>query len=280
MPPSKQWASLKFRGVRFADVWIKPEGNPFALAFRIPQESFQLSGVGQHLTLANLLTAVGLHPEEVEYWRVNDELQNADLDLHQVLSSPPQELRHLDLHVRIKQPVQISPSRWQDLETRWRAILNSESAMETLRMSMESLINEIESLSKKPLSMEEKTYAPRADVAVWNKAKSRVHNALPKMKDFVHRAVWAMGAPERKRLEELYNNYIRSQIPFPGVDEVMKELEELRKDRQVLTGHGKTIYQECKGIATELHSAMRTLHVNAVNAQKKKEAANAKGRRF
>src|SRR5262245_31710179 len=112
MPPSKQWASLKFRGERFADVWIKPEGDPFALTFRIPQESFELSGVGPHLTLANLLMAVGTQPDEVESWRVNDELQNANLDVHQVLSAPAQDVRHLDLHVRIKQPVQISPAKW------------------------------------------------------------------------------------------------------------------------------------------------------------------------
>src|SRR6266567_206975 len=68
-PPSKQWAALKYRGEKFAEVWFKPEGEPFALTFRIPQSSFQIPGMGQLLTTENLLKAVGLATEEVESWR-------------------------------------------------------------------------------------------------------------------------------------------------------------------------------------------------------------------
>src|SRR5207253_6168552 len=116
--------------------------------------------------------------------------------------------------------------------------LGLEAAMETLRISMEGLLVEMETLWKKPLTMEEKTYALRADVAQWNKAKNRVHNALPKMKDFIHRSIWAMGSPERKRLGEYYNDHIQPHIPSPQIDDALKQLEELRKDRQVLSGHG------------------------------------------
>ena len=45
-PPSKQWAALKYRGEKFAEVWFKPEGQPLALTFRIPQASFQIPGMG------------------------------------------------------------------------------------------------------------------------------------------------------------------------------------------------------------------------------------------
>jgi hypothetical protein len=44
-PPSKQWAALKFRGEPLAEVWFKPQGEPSALTFRIPQESFHLPGM-------------------------------------------------------------------------------------------------------------------------------------------------------------------------------------------------------------------------------------------
>jgi hypothetical protein len=284
LPPSKQWAALKYRGEKFAEVWFKPEGEPFVVAFQIPRASFQLPDIGQQLTLENLLKAVGIAPEEIESWRQDDVsysgAHGSNPLFHAALNPPSLQVGYLGLYVHVKPPVEITPTKWHDLETRWRAILTSEATMETLRISMESLLAEIESMAKKPLTMEEKTYAPRADVALWNKAKSRVHNAVPKMKDYIHRSVWAMGAPERKRLEELYNDCIRPQIPFPHVDEIMKQLEELRKDRQVLSAHGKTIYQECKGISAELQTAMRTLHHNAVSAQKKKEAASAKGRRF
>src|SRR5437868_14613830 len=68
-PPSKQWAALKYRGEKFAEVWFKPEGEPLALTFRIPRESLQLPGMGPLLTTENLLRAVGIATGEVESWR-------------------------------------------------------------------------------------------------------------------------------------------------------------------------------------------------------------------
>jgi len=58
---------------------------------------------------------------------------------------------------------------------------------------------------------------------------------------------------------------------------VLKQLDELRKDRLVLSAHGKTVYQECRGISAELQGALRTLQHNA---QKKKGASGSKGRFF
>ena len=42
--PSKQWAALKYRGEKFAEVWFKPEGEPCAVIFRILQKSFHIPG--------------------------------------------------------------------------------------------------------------------------------------------------------------------------------------------------------------------------------------------
>ena len=95
----------------------------------------------------------------------------------------------------------------------------------------------------------------------------------------IHRAIWSMASPERKRLDELCTEQSQSQVPLAEIDDLMKELEDLRKDRQVLTAHGKNVYQECKGICAELQGAARSLHDNAIKAQKKKDAAS-KGRFF
>jgi hypothetical protein len=300
-PPSKQWAALKYRGVRFAEVWFKPQDEPFGLTFRIPRDSYQIPGMRAQLTLGNLLKAVSVAPTEVEAWRLGDGLYGTDSQPGDILEPPAQDATYLDIHVRLKPPPdavarganepeglatvcasgesEISQQRWQDLENRWRAILNSEAIMETMRISMEGLLAEMESLWKKPLTMEEKTYAPRADVGNWNKAKIRVHNALPKMKDFVRRFIGAMGSPERKRLEQLYNDHIQPHVPFPQIHDALKQLEELRKDRQVLSALGKTVYLECKGISSELQQALRTLQTNTVNAKKKKGAGSSQGRK-
>ncbi len=219
-------------------------------------------------------------------------MDGADSEFRQPLPPPPPDVAHLNLYVRLKPPPQvvapkesgepeISEARWQGLEARWKAILDLETSMEVLRISMEGLRVEMEASSRKTLTADEKVHALNADVAQWHKAKSRVLYALPKVKEFIHRSTWATGTPERKKLEELFKNHIRSRIPFPQIDEVADQLDNLLKDRQVLSAHGVSVYQECKSISADVQGALRTLQSNAVtNAAKKKGATGAKGKSF
>ena len=289
--PSKQWAALKYRGERIAEVWFKPEGEPFVLVFRIPKESFQIPHLVAELTVENLLKSVAIVPEEIESWRHEEVSYSGNADIGNALPPPPKHVAHQDIYVRIKQPTEavapeasggpeISVVKWQDFDTCWKAILGLEAAMETVRIGMEGLLTEMESLWKKPLTIEEKGHAPRAEVAQWDRAKKRVHNAVPKLKDAIHRTTWAVGSPERKRLEQVYNDHIQPHISYPQIDEVLKQLQELRKDRQILSAHVKTVYQECKAIAAELQGAMRTLQSNVAHARNKKGASGSKGRHF
>jgi hypothetical protein len=291
-PPSKQWAALKYRGEKFAEVWFKPEGEPFALTFRIPQGSFQIPGMGQLLTTENLLKTVGIATEEAESWRhegaSHSGTNESNSELGHPLPPPPQDVPHLNLYVRLKPPPQamtskesaepeVPEAKWQDLIARWEAILGLEASIDTLRISMESLRAEMESSSRRTLTMEEKVHALNADVAQWNKAKSRVVYALPKVREFIHRSTWATGTPERKKLEELIKNHIRPRISFPGMDKVAEQLENLLKDRQVLSSHGMSVYQDCKSISADIQGTLRMLQSNAAaNASKKRGAAKGK----
>jgi hypothetical protein len=294
-PPSKQWAALKYRGEPFAEVWFKPEGEPFAITFRIPQKSFHLPGMGQRLTAENLLKAVGIATDEVESWRLEDASHSGrnepNSELRQPLPLPPQDVTHLNLSVRVKPPQAVAPNesgepeipeaKWQDLEARWNAILGLEASVDTLRISMDALRTEMEASSRRVLTAEEKVHALNADVAQWNKAKSRVLYTLPKARDFIHRSTWAAGTPERKKLEELFKNYIRPRIPFPQMDQVLEQLECLLKDRQVLSANGVAVYQECKNASSDVQGALRTLQSNAsANAIKKRGATIARGKSF
>jgi hypothetical protein len=174
---------------------------------------------------------------------------------------------------------EIPEAKWQDLEGRWKAILGLEASIDALRQSMESLRAELEASSRKPLTGEEKTHALNADVAQWNKAKSRVLFALPKAREFIHRATWATGKPERKQLEEVFKNHIQPRVPFPQVDQVAEQLDSLLKDRQVLSAHGTAVYQECKGISADVQATLRTLQSNAAAiAIKKRGASGARGK--
>ena len=294
--PSKQWATLKFRGEKFAEVWFKPEGDPLALRFRVPQNSFQIPGIGERLTTENLLKAVALATEEVESWCQggvsHSALNGSSSQLRNPLAQPPQDVTHLEIHVRLKPPPQavarnesgereMASAKWQDLEARWKGIWGLEATMDTLRISMEGLRAEMEGLLKRMLTTEEKLHALRADVARWNKAKNRVHHSGPKVREYIHRAIWALGTPERKQLDELYKNHIQPHIPFPQMDKLLEQLENLQKDRQVLSAHGVTVYQECKSVSADVQGALRTLQSNAAaNARKKRGASGAKGKFF
>src|SRR5438874_7719420 len=95
-PPSKEWAALKLRGEKLAEVWFKPEGEPLALLFRIPRNSFQIPGIGQQLTPENLLKAVAIATDEVESWRHGGESHAApngpDPQLSNPLPQPPPDV--------------------------------------------------------------------------------------------------------------------------------------------------------------------------------------------
>jgi len=293
-PPSQQWAALTYKGAKFAEVWFKPEGEPLALTFRIPQGSFQIPGMGQLLTIENLLKAVGIAADEVESCRGESASQSGTNmpapELRHPLSPPPEDVSHLTFHVRLKplpQPAapteggvpEIPEATWQFFESRWKAILGLEANVDNLRMSMEGLRSELDASARRALPPELKLNAVSADVVQWNKAKSRIHYALPKMREFIHRATWATGTPERKKLTELFETHIEPRIPFPQVEEVMVQLESLLKDRQTLSAQGVTVYQECKSISAEFQSTMRTLQSNAAaNAARKKSARGSSGR--
>jgi hypothetical protein len=294
-PPSQQWAALTCRGERIAEVWFKPEGEPFGLTFRVPPESFQIPGMGQRLTAENLIKAVAIAPEEVDSWRLGGVshagMNGANPELRNPLPQPPPDASHLLIDVRLKPPPaaaqpesadrEVPEDKWQVLDARWTALLGVEATLETLRISMEGLRAELEASWRRTLTADEKLHALAADVVQWNKAKSRVHHALPKATEFIHRATWALGTPERKKLGELFKNHIEPRVPFPQLEQVFEQLESLHKDRQVFSAQGTMVYQECKRIAADVQAALRTLlSTAAANAAKKKRAASKKGKFF
>jgi hypothetical protein len=223
-------------------------------------------------------------------------MDGSNPELEQPFAPPPHNLAHLEIHVNLKPPPEaIAPRKsdeaeidqekwWQDLEARWKIIVGLEASLETLRLSMEGIRSEMEGSAKKGLTADEKVHALNSDVAQWNKAKNRVHFALPKAREFIHRATWIMGTPERKQLEEVYKNHIQPHVPFPGMDKLPDQLENLLKDRQVLSAKGVAVHQECKGVTADIQATFRTVQSNAIARAnqkriiKKRSEAKSKGR--
>lgn len=176
---------------------------------------------------------------------------------------------------------EIPLEQWQALDALWKTILGLEASIESSRLSMDGIRSEMETANRKSMGVEEKLHALQADIAQWNKAKSRVHYALPKVKEFIHRATWAVAVPERKKLEEIYKNHIESRVPLPEVDQVREQMEHLQKDRQILFAQGNAVAQECRGIIGEIQRAFGTLQRNAADrARAKRSAQREKGKHF
>ena len=292
--PSSDWVPLKHLEEDIAEAWFKPDGEPLTLVFRVPQSRFEVADWSQRLTVEDLLKAVAVSNEEVESWQFRDEshssMDGTNLELKRLLPPPPPDATHLTVHVQLKPPAQaaariesgakeVPPEKWQALDASWKAILGLEASIDALCLSMNGLQAEMEAAFKKPLAVEEKVHALQADVAQWTRGKNRVHYALPKVREFIHRATWALAVPERKRLEEVVKNHIEPRVPFPEIDEVPVQLGHLQKDRQVLFAQGNSVNQECRGILAEIQRAVSTLQRNAVdNARRKRSAGREKGK--
>jgi hypothetical protein len=302
-PPSKQWAALKYRGEKLAEVWFKPDGEPFALLFRIPSQTFQAPATGTRLTTENLLRSVGIAAEEVESWRIGELSDSGRSEsgpaLNAPLPPPLPDTTHLTVYVRLKPPppvVAAGDSReqegssadptnlegdeadlpapaWQDLEARWNTLLGLEANLETLRLTLEGVRVELEALCRRTLTPEERLHARRDDVTRWDREKRRVYFVVPKLKEFVHRATWAAGVPERKELDEFFKDSKEPDFPRAQMIRLRDQLGGLLKYRQTLSAQGVAVHHECRSIAASIQESLRTLQSNAAaNAARKKRA--------
>jgi hypothetical protein len=172
--------------------------------------------------------------------------------------------------------------KWQDLEGRWGVVLSVEATVNNLRQTLEGLQGELQNALQKSLTVEEKVHARNMDVAHWNKEKSRAHFALPKVREFIHRATWALSTPERKALAAYFKEEDeKPDMALGEMNRLADQVESLLKDRQVLFANGTKVFQECKSISADIQSALRTLHSNAAaNKERKRRATAAKSKFF
>jgi hypothetical protein len=288
--------SLTHLGEEIAEAWFMPEGEGFTVVFLVPHDRLETADASRRVTVETLLKAAAISNDEVESWRLghvpHSGADGADPELSHPLPPPPPDEALLTVYVRLKPPAraaagddsreqEIPLEKWQALEALWRAILGLEASIDASRLSMDGLRAEMEAAFKKTLTVDEKLHALQADVAQWNKAKGRIHYALPKVREFIHRATWALALPERKRLEDIFRNHIEPRNPLPEVDRVREQLEHLQKDRQVLFAQGNAVYQECRGTLAEIQRALSSLQRNAADrARQKRSAGREKGKYF
>jgi hypothetical protein len=289
--PSDDWVALDHLWEDIADAWFKPGAEAPTFRFRIPRDQFEGADPSQPVTVGRLLQAAAIPTDEVESWHLEEAPQpgeaEASPDLSRPLPPPPPEATHLTVIVRTKPPAARDESgepdmtlkRWQALDACWLAILGLEASIDALRLGMDGLRTELEAAFRRTMNVEEKCNALQSDVNQWTKAKSRVHYALPKVREFIHRATWATAGPERKDLEEFVENHIKPRVAVPEMDRVRERLEHFQKDRQVLYSQGNAVSQECRGVLGEIQRVFSTLQRNAADrARQQREARRTKGK--
>jgi hypothetical protein len=292
--PSNEWTPLEHLWEDIADAWFKPDGDASTFMFRVPADRWATDNASPPLTVEALLDAAAIATDEVQSWRFGDTAEAAESwtnsGVTHTLPPPAPGATYLTVYVHMKPQAppavldesadgDVPPEKWQALEATWRAILGLEATIDALRLGMGGLGSEMETAFKRSMTVEEKVNALQSDIAQWNKGKSRVHYALPKLREFIHRATWASAAPERKRLEELIQQYIEPRIEFAELDVTREQLGHLQKDRQVLLAQGNAVNQECRGILAEIQRAFSTLQRNAAErARKQKDARRTKGK--
>jgi hypothetical protein len=292
--PSDDWTAVEHLWEDLADAWFRPEGGQSTYMFRVPRDRLPAADTGRRLTVEHLLEAAAIPRDEVESWHLEDapppDVGGTTSDLSQPLPPPSPDATHLTVHVRMKPPApaaagdespepDVPPEKWQALDALWKAILGVEAAIDALRLGLGGVASEMEAAFKRSMNVDEKVHALQADVVQVTKAKSRVHYALPKVREFVHRATWASAAAERKALEELVEDHIKPRVPLPGMDRVRERLEHLQKDRQLLFAQGNAVNQECRGILAEIQRAISTLQRNAADrARQKRSSGRERGK--
>ena len=278
---STEWMTLTHEGVAIAEAWSLPEGGRVTLVFLVPRERLE------QVTIETLLMAAKVSKDDVESWRLGDGADGVPVEWNQPLPSPSSDDSHLTVYVTLKSPVVVggddwvvTPEQWQAIEALWKTILGLEAAIDASRHGMDGLRSEMESMLKRHLSVDEKLNALQHDVTQWAKAKSRIQYTLPKVREFVHRATFALAVPERKRLDDIVKNHLEPRIPFPEIDRLREQLEHLQKDRQVLFAQGSTVNNECRGILGDVQRALSSLQRNAANraANKRSNARSNKGK--
>jgi hypothetical protein len=165
--------------------------------------------------------------------------------------------------------LEVTPEQWQSLDALWSAILGLEAGVDALPRHGRSAGRDG---GRVPLAAggEGEAHALQAGIAQWTRAMSRLHHALPKVREFIHRATWAAAAAERKRLGELVRDHVEPRVPLPGVGRVRERLEHLQKDRQVLAAQGNAVAHECRGVLAKVQRPLGTLQRNAADRVRKK----------
>lgn len=276
-PPSQTWeiVTLPTNPPLQLWAWFKPAATPTAVMLQVPPAD-AAAPVG--FTVRQALHAIGMDPAAVPtcslfgFWFPGDAGTSPHFD--QVISGPvpggdPNIVAYVDVPGGPAAPATTAPvtttastpheadsSQPLDAETRevfksferdWKAARNSERQLGGLQKNLTDMQQRLNTMNR-DLTGDEALYADRADLEDWRDARRFLRDAAQRLskcvKEFV--AGETTYAGKRKWFEEIYETYVVTQTPFPGMAGAQSEFEYYRRTVQNLCDRMQGVYHHAQ----------------------------------
>ncbi|MFP6762832.1 MAG: hypothetical protein VB858_04420 [Planctomycetaceae bacterium] len=231
--------------------WYKPVQTPSAIMLQIPPTGTPLP---DGLTLRLMLQMLGIDPAAVSmcslfgFWFSGDGGASPHFD--QVVSGPvaggdPNLVIHVDVvQVPGRAVAAAGPPQPMDEQTReifksferdWKTTHNAERLLVGLHKQLNDMQIRLTTMNR-DLTPEESHYADRSDHDDWRDARRWLRDASNRLskciKELVAGETTYVG--KRKWFEQIYEEQVKPQIPFAGMEEARREFEYYRRTIQNL----------------------------------------------
>ena len=233
-PPLQLWA------------WYKPAQAPSAIMLQIPPTGTPLP---DGLSLRSMLHMLGIDPAAVPmcslfgFWFPGD--GGASPCFEQVVTGPvPGGDPHLVIQIEAtRAPLQVGPgselSQSIDEQTReifksferdWKTASNAERQLAGLQKQLNDMQIRLSTMNR-DLTPDENLYADRADRDDWRDARRWLRDASSRLSKCIKELVAGETTYVGKRMwfEQIYEEHVKPQIPFPGMEDARREFEFYRR---------------------------------------------------
>jgi len=228
--------------------WFRPPQAPNAVVFQLPPELFAAVTNSPRLTMRMLLAAVGM--EAVVGWTLYGQQFALDAEtmrwLEADLPQPTGNDQHLTFWaplaaVAMPNPVAATatPTAGSDLaagenpgphfemiEFFWTNILYLESDVRRARTQLEHSISKLNGLNR-DLSPEEANSADTVDRQQWQDARRWLREAISSLTRSTKEIDVGLlsAAGQRNRFLDIYEKFVKSRTPFPGIKQAVVDFE-------------------------------------------------------
>jgi hypothetical protein len=261
--PSINWEVLPLEqtGKIAIWVWYRPPASPYGLMFSVPGALFQTPSTASMLTVRRLVATAGIDQERILVWSVNGVTFDATGETSSFLDNPIPPVApgmnqtvtvwiepHPSMQFANPAPAMVAapfPAQtpnyasasdaqlFEAVASSWDGILLLESRVSSLRKELNGVASRLNSLNR-DLNSDERRAADSKDKQDWQDARRWLRDSLALLSRSMKEIDTGItsGAGSRHKFDDIYNTYIVTRKPFPGLSQAVIEFESHRKTVQ------------------------------------------------